>query len=72
MFPEEMKHVDLTAEARLYSPADQKRDITKTFTVQNGEIHFAVPASVHGFKKIQMSWTAAGKEYYDERKIILP
>lgn len=67
-------HIDqgIAGEVRLYRPSDSDED--KGFDIKpntNGEQVIAVGSLKKGMWRVKISWTSAGKGYYDEKVITL-
>jgi len=70
-FPVDFAGKELVGEAVLYFPADEKKDIKKNFTVQDGTVQIEIPPANRGSYELHLSWKAAGLSYYFEKKIFL-
>ena len=70
-FPKDFKAQQITGEATLYVPANEKKDIQKQFSVTDGPVTIGVPGNYHGLTYIKINWSVDGVKYYYEHKIII-
>lgn len=70
-FPKDFRAQQITGEATLYVPANEKKDIQKQFSVIDGPVSIGVPGNFHGLSYIKINWSVAGVNYYYEHKIII-
>ena len=70
-FPGEMKNTTVAASLWLYCVSDKNKDIKKNAETTTGEIKLPLGAANKGMHDIKINWTAGGKPYYFEEKILL-
>ena len=70
-FPDEMKGKKIDVDFYLYCPADDKKDLRKSFTIDTPVFDQPLLEYKKGMYDLKLSWTADGKKYYTERKIFL-
>lgn len=68
-FPSECIGKDLHGIVKLYCPSDAMKDIQRSFTIKDSSYAFVIPAETKGLREIQVTWYAAGKEYYFSKKV---
>lgn len=71
LFPEEMKNTAVSSKLWLYCIADEDKDIKLTAETTTGQIALPLPAANKGMHDMKVNWTANGKSYYFEEKILL-
>lgn len=69
--PAEFNSKDLSGEVLLYCPADNNKDIKKTFTTSNSTTSVELPSGIKGAYDFQLSWRLESREYYFEEKLFL-
>jgi hypothetical protein len=70
-FPDEMKVSGVYAKVWLYCIADVKKDVNKSFSVENGWLRLPLPAVNKGLHDVKVSWTLNGLNYYFEQKLFI-
>ena len=68
-FPDEMKNKKKLVDFYLYYPADAKKDLRKSFEINENEITQALPVGIKGMYELKLSWEAEGVKYYFEKKL---
>lgn len=71
VFPKDMHGKEMNGEVWLYCIADKKKDLKKTFSIN--ETNFAMPFNIlnKGLHEVKINWEANGKSYYHEQKIFI-
>ena len=67
--PPEFAAKTVEGEIYLYCPADSKKDIRKSFTTKEGFIAFEFEQELSGLYEVKLSWSANGKQFFQEQKI---
>jgi len=67
--PPEFAAKTVQGEIYLYCPADVKKDIRKPFSTSEGFVAFDLSQNLSGLYQVKLSWTANGKQYFQEQKI---
>ncbi len=70
VFPKECVGKDLHGVMKLYCPSDAKKDLQRSFTLADYNYVFLIPKDTEGSREIQITWYAAGKEFYYSKKVI--
>ncbi len=70
LLPEAFKGVETKGTAHLYFPADEQRDLKKTFTCNNGSFEMELLAKMQGHYILKLSVEKQGVKYYFEKKIL--
>ncbi len=71
IFPRDFNGRKLTGVAVLYCPADEDKDVTKDFVVQDSAVIINVPEVNKGLHELHLSWKDGEVTYYLEKKIFL-
>lgn len=71
VFPKDFAGKQLSGEAVLYCPSDEKKDIKKNFSLKDESLQVKIPADRKGLYELHLSWQDAGVNYYFEKKIII-
>lgn len=71
-FPGEMKGREINASVLLYYPTDEKKDIQKQLSTNDGVIRFPIPADNKGFHKLKITWAINKTSFYSEQQIMIP
>ena len=66
--PPEFNKVTVTGEVYLYSPSDAKKDLRKSFTIEDGKFSMPLPL-LSGMYDLKLSWQANGNDYLLEKKL---
>lgn len=70
-FPKDFSAKQITGEATLYCPSNEKKDRIKLFTVTDTTVSIMVPENYKGLHYVKINWSAEGVNYYYEQKIII-
>ena len=70
-FPKDFAGKQLTGEAVLYCPSDEKKDVKKNFTLKDKPLQIEIPAGSKGLYELHLSWQDGGVTYYFEKKIVI-
>ncbi len=70
-FPKDFAGKKLIGEAVLYCPSDKKKDIIKSFSVQDEPLQLAIPPTGNGQYELHLSWQDGSVTYYFEKKIFI-
>jgi hypothetical protein len=68
-FPGEMQGKTISGELYLYCPSDAKRDLRRSFSVDNNVYRQPIPGNAKGMYDVQLSWEAGGATYFHEQKL---
>jgi hypothetical protein len=72
LFPPELIHKKITAQAWLYCITDKSKDIKKEITTEDGKVFLPIPSGSKGSYELKTTWKVDGKGYYFEYKISIP
>ena len=70
-FPKDFAGRQLTGDAVLYCPSDEKKDVKKKFTLKDEPLQLQIPAGNRGLYELHLSWKDGGVTYYFEKKIFI-
>ena len=70
-FPKDFAGRQLTGEAVLYCPSDEKKDLRKNFALKDAPLQINIPAGSKGLYELHLSWQDGGVTYYFEKKIVI-
>jgi len=70
LLPEAFKGVAAKGDAQLYFPADEQKDIKKSFTSNNGSFEMELLTKMKGHYILKLSVEKQGVKYYFEKKIL--
>ena len=70
-FPKDFVTKEITGDATLYCPSDEKKDMLQHFTVTDSAVTIAVPDNYHGLNYVKLNWEVDGENYYYEQKIVI-
>lgn len=70
-FPSDFAGKRVTGEAHVYRPSDEKKDIKKTFSLQDEVLMITLPVGASGLYELHLSWQEGGVTYYFEKKIFI-
>src|SRR6187455_1789375 len=68
-FPGEKKNKKKLFYFYLYYTADAKKDLRKSFELNENELVQALPVGMKGMYEVKLSWEAEGVKYYFEKKL---
>lgn len=68
-FPADFKGKKINGTLVLYCPANEKKDISQDFTLQDDILHIHLPQENKGLFELQINWTADQLNYYFQHKI---
>ncbi len=69
-FPNEMKGKAVTGTINLFKPSDQAKDQVLAIALDSDAQQRISVSNVSGLYKVQVDWTAEGKDYYSEQSIV--
>ena len=70
-FPTDFAGRQLTGEAVLYCPSDERKDVKKNFTLKDEPLQIEIPAGSKGLYELHLSWKDGAITYYFEKKIVI-
>jgi nitrogen fixation protein FixH len=70
-FPKDFSGKQITGEAILYCPSDEKKDLKKNFILKDEALKIQIPEGSKGLYELHVSWQEAGVTYYFEKKIFI-
>jgi hypothetical protein len=70
-FPKDFLGKQITGEAVLYCPSDEKKDLKKTFILKDEALIMEIPTGRKGLYELHVSWQEGGVTYYFEKKIFI-
>ncbi len=71
IFPKDFAGKQLTGDAVLYCPSDEKKDLKMSFKLTDEPLQMQIPAAGKGLYELHLNWQDGGVTYYFEKKIIL-
>lgn len=71
LFPKDFAATEITGDAVLYCPADERKDKYQAFTLTDEQLSIPLPESYKGLFYVKLNWKADGVTYYYEKKIII-
>jgi hypothetical protein len=69
-FPGEMKGKVVTGTINLFKPSDKTQDRVLAITLNQDAAQQIDAAALTGMYKVQVDWTADGKDYYSEQSVV--
>jgi hypothetical protein len=67
-FPAEFDNAVTEGELYLYCPSDDRNDLRRTFSINNGAFALQLPPAIQGLYDIKLTWKSGGKTYFQEQK----
>ncbi|MER3471641.1 MAG: hypothetical protein C4330_09980 [Chitinophagaceae bacterium] len=68
-YPQEFANKQSTGEVYFYRYSDASKDLKKSFAANSNNIQVKLPVSLSGSYELKLTWSANGKNYFNERKI---
>jgi hypothetical protein len=67
-FPSEFSGKVAEGELYLYCPSDDRNDLRRNFTINEGAFSLQLPPTIKGLFEVKLSWKSGGETFFHEQK----